>query len=83
MTVHDHTDPQVGQPLCAECYDYTGHLIWQWGGAPELWRRFTIALRRRLAHHLRMSEAASRQQVRVQFAKVAEFQRRGIIPSTP
>jgi hypothetical protein len=77
-TVHDHSDPQAGQPLCGDCYDYIGHLIWQWW-APELWRRFTITLRRRLASHLGMSEAAARQRVRVQFAKVAEFQRRGII----
>jgi hypothetical protein len=78
MTIHDHTDPATGQPLCADCYDYTGHLVWQWW-APELWRRFTITLRRQLAHHLGMSETAARQWVRVQFAKVAEFQRRGII----
>jgi hypothetical protein len=44
-----------------------------------LWRRFTIALRRQLAHHLGLSEYATRQLVRVQFAKVAEYQRRGII----
>jgi hypothetical protein len=78
MTVHDHLDPQVGQPLCVDCYDYIGHLIWQWW-APELWRRFTIALRRRIASLLGLSEDAARQLVRVQFAKVAEFQRRGII----
>jgi hypothetical protein len=78
MAIHDHTDPARGQPLCADCYDYTGHLVWQWW-APELWRRFTIALRRRIANHLGLSETAARELVRVQFAKVAEFQRRGII----
>src|SRR3954451_10718067 len=78
MAVHDHTDTAAGQPLCLECYDYTGHLVWQWW-APELWRRFTITLRRRLAHHLGLSETAARKGVRVQFAKVAEFQRRGIV----
>ena len=78
MAIHDHTDPECGQPLCADCYDYTGHLVWQWW-APELWRRFTIALRRQLAHHLGLSETAARELVPVQFAKVAEFQRRGII----
>ena len=78
MAVHDHHDSQVGQPLCADCYDYAGHLVWQWH-APELWRRFTIALRRRLAARLGLSEAATRRLVRVQFAKVAEFQRRGVI----
>src|SRR4051794_14506591 len=69
MAIHDHTDTAAGQPLCLECYDYTGHLVWQWW-APELWRRFTIPLRRRLAAHLGLSESAARGQVRVQFAKV-------------
>ena len=23
MTIHDHTDPATGQPLCVDCYDYT------------------------------------------------------------
>lgn len=78
MSTHDHDDGVVGQPLCSDCYDYLGHLVWQWW-APELWRRFTIALRRGLAHHLRVSETGCRQLVRVQFAKVAEFQRRGVI----
>lgn len=78
MTIHDHADGQTGQPLCFECYDYPTHLVWQWW-APELWRRFTIALRRQLARHLGLSETATRQLVRVQFAKVAEYQRRGVI----
>ena len=82
MTIHDHTDPACGQPLCPDCYDYPAHLVWQWW-APELWRRFTIALRRRLAAHLDLSEAAARERVRVQFAKVAEFQRRSIIHFQP
>ena len=78
MAVHDHGDALAGQPLCFECYDYPAHLVWQWW-APELWRRFTIALRRQLARHLGLSEYATRQLVRVQFAKVAEYQRRGVI----
>jgi hypothetical protein len=78
MTVHDHADGLTGQPLCADCYDYTTHLVWQWW-APELWRRFTIALRRQVARHLGLSEHAARQLVRVQFAKVAEYQRRAVI----
>lgn len=32
---HHPEDGQVGQPLCWECYDYVGHVVWQWY-APEL-----------------------------------------------
>src|SRR4051794_8712346 len=78
MAVHDHRDSQVGQPLCADCYDYPGQAVWQWH-APELWRRFTIKLWRGIAGHLGVSETACKALVRVQFAKVVEFQRRGIV----
>ncbi len=78
MRMHADTDAEVGQPLCPDCYDYTGHVIWQWW-APELWRRFTITLRRHVAQHLGLSEKAARDLVRVQFAKVAEYQRRGVV----
>ncbi|AZZ49692.1 replication initiation protein [Rathayibacter rathayi] len=78
MSVHDADSPLVGEPICRECYDYVGHIVWQWH-APELWRRFTIALRRRIAQSLGLSETATRKLVRVQFAKVAEFQKRGLV----
>jgi hypothetical protein len=75
---HDSDVDLVGQPLCPDCYDYRGQLIWQWW-APELWRRFTIRLRRLLAIHVGVSEKRCRDLVRVQFAKVAEFQQRGAV----
>jgi hypothetical protein len=75
--VHGLADPVVGQPLCEQCYDYTGHVLFNWH-APELWRRFTIALRRFLARHLR-SVGADRDALRVSFVKVAEYQRRAVI----
>jgi replication initiator protein RepSA len=74
---HRDGDPEVGQPLCPDCYDYTGHVLFNWH-APELWRRFTIALRRTLARHLRAA-GADPDTVRVSFVKVAEYQRRAII----
>jgi hypothetical protein len=79
--VHGHTRPHRPRRRAAalpHCYDHTAHLVKQWW-APELWRRFTIALRRRIANHLGLSEKAARERLRVQFAKVAEFQRRGIV----
>jgi hypothetical protein len=78
MTVHADDDPLLGQPLCWECYDYASHVVWQWW-APELWRRFTITLKRGLAHHLGLRESKLNTRASVQFAKVGEFQRRGLI----
>lgn len=75
---HAADDPLVGQPLCADCYDYLGHLTWQWW-APELWRRFTIQLRRTLASRLGVASSRLASRAVVQFAKVAEFQRRGVV----
>lgn len=68
----------LGQPLCPDCYDYASHVVWQWF-APDLWRRFTIALHRSLAHHLGIAAAALPEVATVQYAKVAEFQRRGAV----
>jgi hypothetical protein len=47
--VHAEDDPRLGQPICPDCYDYPAHIAFNWH-APELWRRFTIAARRALAH---------------------------------
>jgi hypothetical protein len=68
----------LGQPLCGDCYDYASHVVWQWF-APDLWRRFTIALHRGLAHHLGIPAHALPEVATVQYAKVAEFQRRGAV----
>ncbi|GAA1826975.1 hypothetical protein JOF54_001841 [Microlunatus capsulatus] len=68
----------LGQPLCPDCYDYASHVVWQWF-APDLWRRFTIALHRGLAHHLGIPAHALPEVATVQYAKVAEFQRRGAV----
>jgi hypothetical protein len=47
--------------------------------APELWRRTTIAVQRALGRLVGVDEAGLRRLVRVSYAKVAEFQRRGAI----
>lgn len=75
---HDPEDRFVGQPLCRDCYDYTAHVIWQWH-APELWRRFTIALRRHLARSLGLTVKDFGQLARLSYTKVAEFQARGAV----
>jgi hypothetical protein len=45
---HDPDDPRVGEPLCPDCYDARGQVLWN-ALAPELWRRTTIYLKRSLA----------------------------------
>ncbi len=78
MAVHGDDDPTVGQPFCADCYDYPSQVVWQWW-APELWRRFTITLRRVLAHHLGTTPARLGEVASLQYAKVAEYQLRGAV----
>ncbi|UGT94235.1 replication initiator [Mycobacterium ostraviense] len=75
--IHANDDSEVGQPLCLDCYDYTGHVLFNWH-APELWRRFTIALRRAVEAHLRRI-GIDPNAVRVSFVKVAEYQRRAVV----
>jgi hypothetical protein len=75
---HHEDDPRLGEPLCPSCFDGWAQVLWN-ALAPELWRRTTIALHRALARLVGLGEAALRQVVRVGYAKVAEFQRRGAI----
>jgi hypothetical protein len=37
---HTRDGDQLGEPLCPDCYDYTGSVLFN-ASAPELWRRFT------------------------------------------
>ena len=76
--VHRDNDPDLGGPLCPDCYDYRGQVAFNWY-APEVWRRFTITLRRRLADLLGIPRSQLKDSVTVSFAKVAEFQRRGVV----
>jgi hypothetical protein len=76
--IHAEDDPRLGQPLCPDCYDYPGHVAFNWH-APELWRRFTITLRRTLARQTGLTAAEFGRRCRLSFVKVAEFQRRGVV----
>jgi hypothetical protein len=72
---HAATDTCLGRPLCADCYDYAAAVVWN-VHAPELWRRTTIAIRRSLA---RTASAYQAGIVQLSYAKVAEFQARGLV----
>ena len=75
---HDEDDSRLGEPLCASCYDAEAQVLWN-ALAPELWRRTTIALHRAVGRLVGLQEGELRQLVRISYAKVAEFQRRGAI----
>jgi hypothetical protein len=75
---HAEDDPRLGEPLCASCYDSRAQVLWN-ALAPELWRRTTIAIQRALGRLVGFQEGELRRLVRLSYAKVAEFQRRGAI----
>ncbi|GAA2867493.1 hypothetical protein GCM10010517_27090 [Streptosporangium fragile] len=75
---HDRDDPQVGQPLCASCYDYRGAVLRN-AHAGEPWRRFTQALLAALARLLGIRRTHLRAALRLSYAKVAEYQTRGLV----
>ncbi|HET7735067.1 MAG TPA: replication initiator [Nocardioidaceae bacterium] len=77
-TRHGSDDPRLGVPLCSDCYDYMAHVVWQWH-APELWRRFTIALQRELASRAGMTVKDFRENCVIAYSKVVEFQSRGAV----
>ena len=75
---HCEGDQELGQPLCPQCYDYASHVVWQWW-APDLWRRLTIALRRLVAKTLAVPAPKLGDVATLQYAKVAEYQVRGVV----
>ncbi len=71
---HEPGDAYAGQPFCLDCYDHHGQVVFN-SQAGELWRRTTIELRRQIAR-LGRDYGVS---LRVSYAKVAEFQARGVV----
>ncbi|MFI5876468.1 replication initiator [Streptomyces sp. NPDC051445] len=77
-TVHAPDAPVVGQPLCPDCYDYTGHVLWH-AHASKLWDRFVIDVRRRLASSAGLVQSRFADHARLSFARVAEYQKRAAV----
>jgi hypothetical protein len=75
---HQDDDQVLGEPICPDCYDARGQVLWN-ALAPVLWRYTTTYVERALARQLGVSEARLRELVRVSYVKVAEFQRRGAV----
>ncbi|MFJ6907938.1 replication initiator protein RepSA [Streptomyces griseoluteus] len=77
-THHQEDAPELGTPLDTETYDYVGAVLWN-NHASDLWRYFTIYLRREIARRAGLTQKAAREQSRVSFGKVAEYQKRGAV----
>ena len=75
---HRKDELVLGDPLCPDCYDYERSILWN-ATCPELWRRTTIYIRRELAKQLGVDVKQLDRELRLSFAKVAEFQRRGVV----
>jgi hypothetical protein len=75
---HDEDDPRLGEPLCARCYQAGAQVLWN-ALAGRLWARTTIYVYRALAQLAGVTEGELRGLVRVSFAKVAEYQKRGAV----
>jgi replication initiator protein RepSA len=75
---HHSDDPRIGAALDPDTYDYVGAVLWQ-AHAAKLWGRFTTALRRSLAAALGITVREFPDRARLSYAKVAEYQRRGLV----
>ncbi|MBC9730893.1 replication initiator [Streptomyces sp. TRM68367] len=75
---HTKGDPLLGTPLDPERYDYAGAVLWN-AHAPALWARFMLHLRRTIAAAAGIPQRLLHKVARVSYAKVAEYQRRGLI----
>ncbi|MFI6663096.1 replication initiator [Streptomyces sp. NPDC050523] len=77
-TRHGEDAPELGSPLDPESYDYAGAVLWN-NHASDLWRYFTIYLRREIAKRAGLTQKDAREQSRISFGKVAEYQKRGAV----
>ena len=80
-TCHDRhleNSPELGRPLCVECFDYEGAVLWN-AHASRLWNNTVQSLRRALAEAGGLGQRNLKLVAQVHYLKVAEMQRRGLI----
>ena len=68
----------LGDPLCPECFDYRGAVLWN-AHVPRLWERTCHRLTRLVAIAGGLSTAELRKVARLSYMKVVEFQHRGLV----
>jgi len=75
---HHPDDPHIGGAVNDLTYDYVGSILWQ-ANAGELWARFVRNLKRALARAAGFRAKDFTDHARLSYAKVAEYQRRGLV----
>jgi hypothetical protein len=75
---HRAGDELVGTPLDPGSYDYAGQVLFN-ACAGALWSRFVLEARRALAEYGGLPRAELGRHLAISFAKVAEFQGRGVV----
>jgi hypothetical protein len=76
--VHEPGDEVAGSPLCPECYDYAGQVLFN-ALASRAWKALTDNLYHHLARAAGLSRTGVRERVRIEYLRVAEYQARGAI----
>ncbi|WTJ01254.1 replication initiation protein [Streptomyces sp. NBC_00723] len=77
-TRHGEDSPGLGTPLDPDTYDYAGAVLWN-NHASDLWRYFTIYLRREIAKRAGLTQRECAEACQVSYGKVAEYQKRGAV----
>jgi hypothetical protein len=75
---HAPGDVLIGVPLCADCYDYAGAVLWN-ASVGRLWDRAVTYTALEVAKRAGIPVRELRGHVRISFAKVAEYQHRGSV----
>ncbi|MEU5805587.1 replication initiator [Streptomyces sp. NPDC047718] len=75
---HQEDAPELGTALDPATYDYTAAVLFN-NAAGALWDRFAKQLRREIAAYAGLTQRELKEEARVSYGKVAEFQKRGAI----
>lgn len=75
---HEEGSSELGRPLCDQCFDYEGAVLWN-AHASKLWNNTIQTIRRSLATAGGLNQRNLKSVAQVQYLKVAEMQRRGLV----
>ena len=75
---HERSEDVVGHPLCEECFDALGAVRWN-ANSTQLWAEAMRRSRRELAAASGVSRRHLAKTTRLEYVKVVELQRRGLV----